>query len=126
MSWCSGYGRAMAKTDPDCLFCKIAAGDIPGDIVARTDRAVAFRDIAPVAPTHILLIPMDHEPNAAATAAADPKLAGELMIFAGEIARAEGLDDYRLVANTGAGAQQTVFHTHWHLLGGRGFTWPPG
>lgn len=118
----------MPTSPLDCLFCKIIAGEIPGDIVARTDRVVAFRDIDPQAPTHILIIPVDHQPNAAATAAADPALAGELMIMAGRIAREEGLEEggYRLVANTGAGAQQTVFHTHWHLLGGRPFTWPPG
>ncbi|MEO7125285.1 MAG: histidine triad nucleotide-binding protein [Nakamurella sp.] len=115
-------------TDPDCLFCKIAAGDIPAQIVARTDRVVAFRDIDPQAPTHILIIPVAHQPNAAATAAADPALAGDLFEMAARVAHEEGLDEagYRIVANTGAGAQQTVFHTHLHVLGGRSFTWPPG
>lgn len=118
----------MPHTDPDCLFCKIAAGDIPADIVARTDTVVAFRDIDPKAPTHILIIPVDHEPNAAATAERDPALAGALFSMAGRVAHDEGLEEsgYRIVANTGAGAQQTVFHTHLHLLGGRAFTWPPG
>lgn len=118
--------------DPDCLFCKIVAGDIPATVVARTDRVVAFRDISPQAPTHILVIPVDHQPNAAATAVADPALMGELIAEAGRIAAAEGIDEnspdggYRIVTNTGAGAQQTVFHTHLHLLGGRSFGWPPG
>lgn len=114
--------------DPDCLFCKIVAGDIPAQIVARTDRVVAFRDIDPQAPTHVLIVPVAHQQNAAATAAADPALAGALFTMAAHIAHEEGLDGtgYRLVANTGAGAQQTVFHTHLHLLGGRDFTWPPG
>lgn len=118
----------MPHTDPDCLFCRIISGDVPGDIVLRTERVIAFRDIDPQAPTHILIVPVDHQPNAAATAGADPELAAELMVTAARIARDEGLDEtgYRLVANTGTGAQQTVFHTHWHLLGGRSFTWPPG
>lgn len=114
--------------DPGCLFCKIVAGEIPATIVARTDRVVVFRDIDPKAPTHVLIVPVDHQPNVAATAAADPALVGELFATAARIAQDEGLDGtgYRLVANTGAGAQQTVFHTHLHLLGGRSFTWPPG
>ncbi len=126
------YGGRMVRTDPDCLFCKIIAGDIPGDIVARTDRAVAFRDIDPKAPTHILVIPLDHQPNAAASAAADPTIVGDLVTLADEVAADEGIAEraggggYRLVLNTGAGAQQTVFHTHLHLLGGRSFSWPPG
>lgn len=120
--------RNQPLRDQDCLFCKIAAGEIPSTIVLRTDRIVAFRDIDPQAPTHVLIIPVDHQPDIAATAAADPALAGELFVTAARIAHQEGIDEtgYRLVANTGAGAQQTVFHTHLHLLGGRSFTWPPG
>jgi histidine triad (HIT) family protein len=114
--------------DPDCLFCKIVAGEIPGQIVVRTDRVVAFRDIDPQAPTHVLIVPVDHRPNIAATAAADPTLVSDLFTMAARIAREEGVAEngYRLVSNTGAGAQQSVFHTHLHLLGGRSFTWPPG
>ena len=111
---------------PDCLFCGIVAGDVPADVVHRTDDVVAFRDIAPVAPTHILIIPTTHQANAAATAQHDPELAGALLATAGEVAAAEGLADYRLVFNTGAGAGQTVFHTHLHLIGGREWQWPPG
>lgn len=117
----------MSITDSDCLFCKIVAGEIPAAIVARSERVVAFRDIEPQAPTHVLIIPVDHHPNLAATAAADPAAASDMLAMADRVAEAEGLaGNYRLVANTGPGAQQTVFHTHLHLLGGRAFTWPPG
>lgn len=110
----------------DCLFCKIVSGDIPGDVVLSDDRVVAFRDVNPVAPTHVLVVPRDHAENAAATAAADPALLGELVAAAAQVASREGLDDYRLVLNTGADAGQSVFHTHLHVLGGRSMTWPPG
>ena len=110
----------------DCLFCKIVSGDIPGDVVLSDDRVVAFRDVNPVAPTHVLVVPRDHAENAAATAAADPALLGELVAAAAQVASREGLDDYRLVLNTGADAGQSVFHTHLPVLGGRSMTWPPG
>jgi histidine triad (HIT) family protein len=110
----------------DCIFCSIVAGDIPADIVLRTDDVVAFRDIQPGAPTHILLIPTEHHSDAASVAQADPALAGALLAAAGEVAASEGLEDYRLIFNTGAGAGQTVFHAHLHLMGGRAMSWPPG
>lgn len=111
----------------DCLFCKIVDGEVPADVVHETETTVAFRDINPQAPTHVLVIPRVHQPNAAALAAADPELAARLFDAAGQIAEQEGLGDgYRLVFNTGKGAQQTVFHVHMHLLGGRSFDWPPG
>lgn len=110
----------------DCLFCKIVAEEIPADVVAGTDRALAFRDVNPQAPTHVLVVPREHAPNAAATAAADPALAAHLIEVAADVAGREGLDDYRLVFNTGPTAGQSVFHTHLHLLGGRAMTWPPG
>jgi histidine triad (HIT) family protein len=114
-------------SDPDCLFCKIVAGEIPADVVHTTERTVAFRDINAQAPTHVLVVPKDHHPNAAALAAADPAASAELVTTAAAVATAEGYpDDYRLVFNTGAGAGQTVFHTHLHLLAGRPLTWPPG
>lgn len=113
--------------DSNCLFCKIVAGEIPATIVASTDEALAFRDINPQAPTHILVIPKAHHANFAATAAADAALAGRLVLLANEVARADGLGgDYRIVANTGPGGGQEVFHTHLHVLGGRSLTWPPG
>ena len=123
---------ASPPSDPDCLFCKIIAGGIPATIVARTDRVVAFRDINPQAPTHVLLIPVDHRSTAAATAESDPTVVGEMVAMAGAIARDEGIDEsdgghgYRLVFNTGQDSGQEVFHTHLHLLGGRKFSWPPG
>ncbi len=91
-------------------------------------RTVAFRDIHPQAPTHVLVIPKAHHSTVAALAAADPELAAELIREAGEIAAAEGIDEsgYRIVFNTGTGAGQTVFHVHAHVLGGRGMRWPPG
>lgn len=110
----------------DCLFCRIVAGDVPGDVVLTTDDVVAFRDVNPVAPTHVLVVPRRHAPNAAATAADDPTLPGALVAAAAEVAEQEGLSDYRLVLNTGEGAGQSVFHTHLHVLGGRDLAWPPG
>jgi histidine triad (HIT) family protein len=112
----------------DCLFCKIVAGDVPATLVHETDTTLAFRDINPQAPTHVLVIPRAHHPDAAALAAADPGAAADVLRAAGEVAAAEGLDGtgYRVVFNTGAGAGQTVFHAHAHVLGGRGLTWPPG
>ena len=113
-------------SDPDCLFCRIAAGDIPADVVAQNGEAVAFRDLNPQAPTHVLVVPRSHHADAAALADAEPDTVAALVRLARDVARDDGLDDYRLVFNTGAEAGQTVFHTHLHLLGGRAMTWPPG
>ncbi|MBW8483543.1 histidine triad nucleotide-binding protein [Actinomadura parmotrematis] len=112
----------------DCLFCKIVSGDVPAEVVRASERTLAFRDINPQAPTHVLVIPRDHHPNAAALAAADPGLTADLLREAHEVAAAEGVADsgYRIVFNTGAEAGQTVFHVHAHVLGGRGLNWPPG
>ena len=111
---------------PDCLFCRIVAGDVPAEVVHSTDGVVAFRDIDAQAPTHVLVVPRDHYANAAELAHADPEGAAELVRVAAEIAASEGHDDYRLVFNTGEGVGQSVFHTHLHLLAGRPMTWPPG
>jgi histidine triad (HIT) family protein len=102
----------------DCLFCKIVAGEIPAEIVHTTERTVAFRDISPKAPLHVLVVPRDHYANAAELAAADPVTTAALVTSAAAVAAAGGYDDYNLVFNTGAGAGQTIFHTHVHLLGG--------
>ena len=111
----------------DCLFCKIIRREIPADIVAESEHALAFRDIMPVAPTHVLVVPKLHEPNAVALAEADPSAMGHLFQLVGKVVSEEGLDNgYRAVFNTGADALQTVFHAHLHVLGGRGFEWPPG
>lgn len=113
-------------SDPDCLFCKIVTGDVPADVVHETETTLAFRDIGPVAPTHVLVIPRNHHENAAALAKAEPETYVALARAAQEIAEVEQLDGYRLVFNTGASAHQTVFHAHLHVLGGRAMTWPPG
>ena len=109
-----------------CLFCRIVAGEIPAKIVAQTDDCVAFRDIDPKAPTHVLVIPREHVPSLAE--AADATLIGKMALLAAEIARSEGIaqSGYRTVFNTNADAGQTVFHLHLHLLGGRRMSWPPG
>ncbi len=105
----------------DCLFCRIVAGEIPATIVHETSTTTAFRDIAPQAPTHVVLVPKVHSPDAVSLAAAAPGALDELFRAAGEVAKAEGIADsgYRLLFNTGADAGQTVFHAHLHLLGGR-------
>ena len=112
----------------ECLFCAIVAGEIPATKVLETDRILAFRDINPQAPTHILVIPQAHYPDVAALAAADAALLGEVINAAQQVAAAEGVDatGYRIVFNTGAQAGQTVPHVHGHVLGGRLLTWPPG
>ncbi len=112
--------------DINCLFCKIIEGEIPADIIFRNANVVAFRDITPQAPTHVLLVPTVHVENAAALAKISSVVTAALFSAADEIALAEGLDGYRTVFNTGASVGQSVFHAHLHLLGGRAFTWPPG
>jgi histidine triad (HIT) family protein len=113
---------------PDCLFCGIVAGDVKADLVAENEHAVAFRDINPVAPTHVLVIPRQHWANAAVVAAADGGALAAMLLLARQVAETEGVADggYRLVANTGPDAHQTVFHAHLHVLGGRTMGWPPG
>jgi histidine triad (HIT) family protein len=112
----------------ECLFCAIAAGEIPATRVVETDRVVAFRDINPQAPIHVLVIPKTHYPHVAALAAADSGLLAEVITEAHRVAEAEGVSDsgYRFVFNTGEHAGQTVPHVHVHVLGGRALTWPPG
>ena len=110
----------------DCLFCKIAAGHVPATIVRETETTVAFRDINPQAPTHVLVIPKAHYKDAATLAAAEPALAAGVLREAQTVADEDKLESYRVVFNTGAGAGQTVFHAHAHVLGGRGLQWPPG
>jgi histidine triad (HIT) family protein len=112
----------------DCLFCRIAAGSIPTDRLHEDDLVVAFRDIAPRAPTHILLIPRRHIASAAELTEADAPLLGRLFGVAADLARSEGIADggYRLVSNVGRWGGQTVDHLHIHLMGGRAFDWPPG
>jgi histidine triad (HIT) family protein len=109
-----------------CLFCRIVGREIPATLIAETEDCVAFRDINPQAPVHVLVIPRQHV--ASLNDASDARLVGRLSTFAAEIARKEGIADsgYRTVINTNADAGQTVFHLHLHLLGGRRLGWPPG
>ena len=110
------------------IFTKIINRDIPADIVYEDDLCLAFRDINPVAPVHILIIPKKELPALDKAEAEDHAILGHLLIKASEIARCEGLEEggYRVVINNGEGAGQSVFHLHLHLLGGRPFSWPPG
>ncbi len=112
----------------DCIFCKIAAGQIKSDLVYEDDTVVAFRDINPQAPVHVQVIPRRHIENAAALTEADGDLIAHLILVAGQVARDEGVEEggYRLVANVGPHGGQSVPHLHIHVLGGRAMAWPPG
>jgi histidine triad (HIT) family protein len=114
--------------EQNCLFCKIVAGEIPAAKIFEDERAVAFRDINPQAPTHALVIPRQHVASLNDAHETDEVLLGHLLLVAARVAREEGHADggYRTVVNTGADAGQTVFHIHVHVLGGRRLTWPPG
>ena len=110
----------------NCLFCRIARGEIPSTRVAATDDAIAFRDIDPKAPTHVLIIPREHVASLAE--ADDPRMLGSLLAFAAAVARSEGVESsgYRVVINTGRDGGQSVDHLHLHVLGGRQMSWPAG
>ena len=112
----------------DCLFCKIVAGEIPAKIAKRTEDAVAFHDIDPRAPTHVLVIPTRHVAAVRDAGPGGEALLGRLLAFSAEVAGELGLDarGYRIVTNTGPDAGQSVDHLHFHILGGRKLTWPPG
>jgi histidine triad (HIT) family protein len=112
----------------DCIFCKIAAGDIPATIVYQNEEVLAFRDLNPQAPTHILVIPKKHIATTNDITANDAALIGNMYLAARQIAKDEGIAEsgYRTVMNCNRGAGQTVFHIHLHLLGGRQMSWPPG
>jgi len=119
----------MTPPEPasDCLFCKIVAGEIAGEIVHADDTTVAFRDVNPQAPTHVLVVPRSHYANAAELAAHEPSTVADLVATAAKIAADDGLGaGYRMVLNTGPESGQTVFHAHLHVLGGRSMQWPPG
>lgn len=107
--------------DPDCLFCRIVANQIPATVVHETETTLAFRDIAPKAPVHVLVIPKDHHPDVVTLARADPQAAADVLASAAAVAEAEGVltDGFRLIFNNGAWAGQEVFHVHAHVLGGR-------
>jgi len=115
-------------TAKDCLFCRIASGEIPADLVLDTPEILAFRDINPQAPTHILIIPRQHIPSVSEMEESHAPLMGKLFHAARVLAGEEGIEEggYRMVVNAGADAGQSVFHVHMHLLGGREMAWPPG
>ncbi len=112
----------------ECLFCRIAAGDLTAEVVLESDTLIAFRDINPQAPTHVVIIPKKHIATINALQDEDAGLVGELFLAARDIAATEGFAEqgYRIAMNCNAAAGQTVFHIHLHLLGGRDFRWPPG
>jgi len=116
------------RREADCLFCRIVAGDVPADRVHEDDDVIAIRDIAPRAPTHLLLLPRRHVASALELTDADGPMLGRLFAVAADLARAHGLadDGYRLVTNIGRWGGQSVGHLHVHLMGGRSFDWPPG
>ena len=116
----------MSETGISCIFCRIVAGAIPSTVVAANDRAIAFRDLHPQAPVHVLVIPRRHVPSLAD--ATDQAELGAVMALAAEVARQEGITEngYRVVTNVGADGGQTVGHLHVHVLGGRALDWPPG
>ena len=127
--FCATPGRRNIAGMPDeCLFCKLVAGEVPATVVREGERTLAFRDIAPQAPTHVLIISKTHHANVSALAAADAGLLVEIHREATAVAAAEGITDtgYRLVYNTGRDGQQSVDHVHLHLIGGRPMSWPPG
>ena len=113
-------------SDPDCLFCRIVSGQLQAEIVAEGEHVIAFRDLNPAAPVHVLVIPREHHPDIGELAAAAPEAMVELVTLAQRIADDECDGEFRFVANTGPSAQQSVFHAHGHVLGGRSMTWPPG
>src|SRR5262245_43304993 len=116
----------MAHDAPDCIFCKIGRGEIPSKRVHEDELCFAFEDIAPRAPTHLLVCPREHMESIAELDPRHDALMGHVMRVASELARKRGLDSFRTVINTGAGAGQTVFHLHVHVMGGRPMNWPPG
>ena len=117
----------MTDRDPHCLFCRIAAGEIPSERVHEDDEVIAFRDVAPRAPTHILVVPRRHVRDLHALTDADAGLMAKLVAAIRTVADSEGLGTgYRVVTNVGADAGQSVFHLHLHVLGGRTMEWPPG
>lgn len=112
-------------TAPDCVFCRIVAGELPATVVASTERAIAFRDIDPQAPVHVLVVPRDHHADLAQLAAADPELLAAVVRLGHEVAQDEADGAFRMIFNTGTEAGQSVFHVHGHVLGGTRLGWTP-
>ena len=129
MAWYEASAASAGGLEGDdvsTIFSKIIAGELPADVVYEDDKALAFRDIHPVAPTHVLVIPKREIVNIGESVEDDAELLGHLMIVAGRVAKLENLTDFRVVTNSGAGAGQSVFHLHLHVIGGRSLSWPPG
>ena len=117
----------MSEQENNTIFGKILRGEIPADLIHEDEKCIAFRDVNPPAPNHILLIPRKLIPKLSDAVAEDKEILGHMMVTAGDIARKLGFEDaFRLVINNGSKAQQTVFHLHMHILSGRSFNWPPG
>jgi histidine triad (HIT) family protein len=114
--------------EQDCLFCRIVAGEIPADLVHQDERCIAFRDVNPQAPVHVLIVPREHMDSLDDASQRDEAALGHLLRVAARVANEQGLSEsgYRTVINTGAGVGQSVFHLHVHVLGGRAMSWPPG
>ncbi len=114
--------------EQDCLFCRIITGEVPSDIIYQDERGIAFRDTNPQSPVHVLIIPREHLESLDEASQKDEAMLGHLLRVAARVANEQGLSEsgYRTVINTGAGAGQSVFHLHVHVLGGRSMNWPPG
>ncbi|WP_225754770.1 HIT domain-containing protein [Actinotalea sp. Marseille-Q4924] len=117
--------RRPRLTAPDCVFCRVVAGELPATVVAENEAAVAFRDLDPRAPVHVLVVPRDHHADVAQLAAADPALLAAVVLLGDEVAAQECQGQFRLVFNTGAEAGQSVFHVHGHVIGGTRLGWSP-
>jgi histidine triad (HIT) family protein len=117
----------MSRYDPDCIFCKIVAGHIPATMVYKNEHVAAFRDVNPVAPTHVLIIPLEHIPSLSDLSAADTEIAANILLAARIVAEKTGVleSGYRVVFNNGRDALQSVNHIHAHLIGGKSMGWPP-
>ena len=117
----------MSRQEPDCIFCKIVSGQIPASVVYRNDQVMAFRDLNPVAPTHILIIPLEHITSLSDLSPEDERIAGQILLAARTVAEKAGVleSGYRLVFNNGRDALQSVGHIHAHLIGGKSMGWPP-
>lgn len=118
--------QAPQPHDPECLFCRIVSGQVPATIVAQDELTIAFRDLDPQAPLHVLVIPRAHYSDVGALAHGDPQALVALARMAAQVAADESGGQFRLVFNSGPQAHQSVFHAHGHVLGGRDMTWPPG
>ncbi|QAY71480.1 histidine triad nucleotide-binding protein [Xylanimonas protaetiae] len=116
---------STSSADADCLFCKIVAGHVPADVVASSERVIAFRDIAPQAPVHVLVVPKEHYGDVAVLAASDPALLAEVVALADEVAGELSDGQFRLIFNNGPHAGQSVFHVHGHVISGARLGWTP-